>query len=72
VTPGNAGLYQLNLQFRTTRRPGNIPLTVTVAGFSTPREVTKRSGIDALPWFSGATKLAEVCTKMSSFAPMPL
>jgi uncharacterized protein (TIGR03437 family) len=36
VTPGDAGLYQLNIQIPGGTPTGNIPLTVTVGGFSTP------------------------------------
>jgi uncharacterized protein (TIGR03437 family) len=36
VAPGNAGLYQLNIQIPAGAPNGNLPLAVTVGGFSTP------------------------------------
>lgn len=36
VAPGNAGLYQVNIQIPPGAPTGNVPLTVTVGGISTP------------------------------------
>jgi uncharacterized protein (TIGR03437 family) len=36
VAPGNAGLYQLNIQIPAGTPTANLPLTVTVGSFSTP------------------------------------
>ena len=36
VAPGNAGLYQLNIQIPAGAPTGNVPLAVTVGAFSTP------------------------------------
>ena len=36
VAPGNAGLYQLNIQIPAGAPSGNVPLAVTVGAFSTP------------------------------------
>jgi uncharacterized protein (TIGR03437 family) len=36
VAPGNAGLYQLNIQIPDGAPTGNVALAVTVGSFSTP------------------------------------